>query len=25
MNRYGAANNMESQDIIQQFVLKYVK
>ena len=25
MNRYGAANNMESQDIIQQFVLKYAK
>jgi len=25
MNRYNDANNMESQDIIQQFVLKYVK
>jgi hypothetical protein len=25
MNRYGSGNNMESQDIIQQFVLKYVK
>jgi hypothetical protein len=25
MNRYGSGNNMESQDIIQQFVLKYAK